>query len=483
MREHAWRAGLTCVLGMLLTTGCLERKSSRIGPNVNFGQEIRVGGGGVSAVELMFVIDNSGSMSQEQANLAVQIPALVRDLASPPDRDGDGSPDWNPAEQLRVGVVTTDVGTGNTQLPRSFCVPGGDDGGLQGGVFTWNEGDDADAFAASLRTVVEGLGTQGCAFEQPLEAAARAVARAPETGFPAADGLLAVIVVTDEEDCSVEDDDTFLGAAQAGALNVHCTRNRASLTPVSELLDRIRGERSESEFVFAAIAGFPRGLSGEETPGQILSRDDMQHREVILPNDILPEAVCEFTDASGESLGKAQPARRLAELAQALPDSVLTTICTDDFGPAIERIATRIGSQIPGVCLVRGLPADPDGRVPCEARVAMPEGMGCAARPGYFDVGVDENGAALCVMSQVGFEQPGGFFYDPDRDGCAQLVIAEDARPPLGAELTVECFVTLLAEDGALCARGSQCESGYCDPIGQVCGPLPASEPPLGGEG
>lgn len=482
MRDNAWRAGVTCVVGMLVMTGCLERKSGPIGPNVNFGQEIQVREDGVTSVEVLFVIDNSGSMSQEQANLAVQIPALVRDLASPPDRDGDGDPDWNPAEQLRIGIVTTDVGTGETQLPNSNCVPGGDDGSLRGGVFTWNEGDDPEAFAASLRTSVEDLGIRGCAFEQPLEAAERAVARSGENGFPSADGLLAVIVVTDEEDCSVVDDDGFLAAAEPGTLNVHCNRNRASLTPVEDLLDGIRGDRSESEFVFAAIAGFPRDLTGVETPGAILARDDMQHREVTLPLEgLVPEAVCEFANAAGESLGRAQPARRLTEMAQLVPDSVLTTICTDDFGPAIDRIATRIGAQIPGVCLVRELPVDDRGQVPCEARVTMPTGMGCDARPGYFDIGVDERGASLCVMSQVGFEQTGGFFYDADRDGCAQLVIAEDARPPFGANLSVECFVTLLSPDGDLCARGSQCESGYCDPIDRVCAPIPASEPPLGG--
>jgi hypothetical protein len=461
----------------------VERKAAPIGPNVNFGQEITVRNDGVSAVDVLFVIDDSGSMSQEQENLAVQIPALVRDLASPPDRDGDGNPDWNAAEQLRIGIATTDVGTGTASIPGSQCEPGGDDGALQGGVFTWEEGDDPDAFADSVRGVVQGLGITGCAFEQPLEAAARTIAHAPETGFPAADGLLAVIVVTDEEDCSVDDDGVFFSSAAEGTYNVHCTRYRDSLTPVDVLLDRVRGDRSESELVFAAIAGVPRDLTGEESPAEILALPGMQHNEVTLePEGLIPEAVCEFHDDTGASLGRAQPARRLVEFGALVPDSVLTTICTDDFGPAIDRIATRIGSQIPGVCLVRALPTDATGQVPCEARVTMPEGSGCDARPGYQDLGLDEEGRTLCAMSQVGFDESGGFFYDPDRDGCAQLVIAEDARPPFGAKLDVECFVTILAPDGELCARDTQCESGYCDRISRVCAPLPESpDPALGG--
>ena len=483
MRSNAMCVGVSCVLWLMMgASGCVERKAAPIGPNLNFGQEISVFGVGLTTVEVLFVIDNSGSMEQEQDNLAVQIPQLVRDLASPPDNDGDGMPDWNPVEQLRIGIATTDVGIGSASISGSECEPGGDDGALQGGVFTWQEGDDVNAFAESVRATVAGLGIRGCAFEQPLEAAARAVARAPETGFPSADGLLALIVVTDEEDCSIADDGAFFGGAAQGAYNVHCTRHRESLTPVAELLADIRGDRSEDELVFAAIAGVPRDLTGDESPAAILALPAMQHQEVMLPvQGLVPEKVCEFSEG-GVTLGRAQPARRLVELGALVPDSVLTTICTNDFGPAIARIASRIGAQIPGVCLVRALPADGTGRVPCELRVTLPEDMGCEVRPGYVDLGLDEEGRTLCEMSQVDAEQTGGFFYDPDRDGCAQLVIAEDAQPPAGASIKVECFVTILAPDGDLCARGAQCGSGYCDPIERICAPLPESIDPIAGD-
>lgn len=478
MRKSALFAVVTCALGGLVLGGCLERRSSPIGPNVGYGQGITVGGRGVNAVEVLFVIDNSGSMSQEQENLAVQIPALVRDLASPPDRDGDGDADWNPAELLRIGIITTDVGTGVTSISGSHCGLGGDDGRLEGGVFEWRAGDDPDAFAASVEGVVRGLGIDGCAFEQPLEAAARAIAHAPETGFPSDDGLLAVIVVTDEEDCSVADDDTFFGAAPSGTYNVHCTRNRDLLTPVSTLLAQIRGSRGDDQLVFAAIAGLPRGLTGDETPAALLAHRDMQHAEVDLePEGLQPRQVCEFLSPTmGTSLGKAQPARRLVELAGLLPEgeSVLTTICTDDFGPAIERIAGRIGRRVPGVCLVRELPVGVGDEVPCEATITLPDGQSCEGRPGYTSLGPDEDGLATCALAQVGVGESGGFYYVPaPEDGCAQLLIAEDAQPPLGSAVEVECFVSLLSPDGERCARDAQCESGWCDRVERVCAPLP----------
>jgi hypothetical protein len=469
------------------TMGCLERKGAPVGPNVGYGQEVSVGGPGVSAVDVLFVIDDSGSMEQEQANLAVQIPALVRDLASPPDRDGDGHPDWNAVEALRIGITTTDVGTGRVSIEGSHCAAGGDDGALRGGVFEWRAGDDPDAFAARVGSTVESLGITGCAFEQPLEAAARTVARADETGFPADDGLFAVIVVTDEEDCSVADDDAFFGAAEPASYNVHCPRHAATLTPVSELVAAIRGARAEDELVFAAIAGVPRELPRDASPGDVLAHPDMAYREVDTGRSGLRLApACELFDGRGELTGRADPARRLVEVADLVPGSVLTTICTDDFGPAIDEIGARIGERVPGVCLVREIPSTLGDRVPCEATVTLPPGEACDRFPGYAARGADdETGRAVCALAQVDAEEPSGFFYDPDRDGCPQIVITEDARPPVGAELRVECFFPLHEPRGAQCARDSQCETGYCDRIERVCADLPAlptdSGPATGG--
>jgi len=471
------RSGVLSVVACALVLGgCLERKSAPVGPNVGYGQEVQIGQGGVSAVDVLFVIDNSGSMAQEQDNLAVQIPSLVRDLASPPDDDGDGSPDWNAAEELRIGIVTTDTGTGSLTVDGSGCVAGGDGGALQGGVFTWREGDDPDAFAEGVRAAVAGLGTSGCPWEQPLEAAARAIERAGETGFPREDGLLALIVVTDEEDCSVDDDDAFFSSMTASSYNVFCGRNAASLTTVPELLERIRGDRDENELIYAAIAGVPVDVAPDADPASLLARSDMQFREGGDPRSPRAAAVC----GSDDDLGRADPARRLVEMAGYVPSSVLTTICTDDFGPAIAEIGARIGSQIPGVCLVRELPISLGERVPCEVSVQLPAGRGCDSMPGYAYLEPGDDGAEVCAVAQVPGGDGSGFYYDPGHAECPQLVITEDAQPPIGAVLSAECFFPLQMELGDLCARSSQCGSGYCDPITDACAELP---PPDGTTG
>ncbi len=479
-----WRViCVSMVLTLPMSAGCLERRGTAIGPNIGFGQDVSVGDFGVTRVDLLFVIDNSGSMSQEQDNLAVQIPALVRDLVSPPDHDADGEPDWAAVESLRIGIATTDVGTGSVMYPGSRCAPRGEDGALREGLFEWVSGDDPDALATDVERVVAGLGIGGCAFEQPLEAAMRATERARvEHDFPRDDSLFALVVVTDEEDCSVENDDAFFSDVMTMTANVHCSRRWDRLRPVSEVLASIRGEREPEMFLFAAIAGIPTGWAGDDI-GALLETEDMQYREYVDPSEGLRlRPACQEVTAEGEDLGKADPARRLAQLAQQSPDSVLTTICTEDFGPAVAEIGARIGSRLEGVCLVRALPTSESSGVPCRVQVTLPPGTPCSAHPGYTRFADDGEGREICAVAQVPFEGESGFFYqEGERGACPQLSLTADAHPPIRAVLRAECFAEILLEDGAQCARHSQCESGFCDGAIDACAPhpeLPGSEPP-----
>jgi hypothetical protein len=475
---------VACVLcSGAVVGGCLERSGAPIGPEIGFGQAVTIGGAGVSAVDLLFVIDDSGSMNEEQTALAREIPQLVRDLASPPDRDGDGAADWPAAESLRIAIANTDVGTGAIQYTNSHCTPGGDDGMLHGaGIYEWAPGQDADAFAAQVGAVVENIGIAGCAFEQQLEATGRALDRAKDGGFPREDALLAIILVTDEEDCSVVDDDAFFASVDRSAPNVHCTRNASGLTSVAALAEQLRGDRAVEDVVFAAITGIPRDLPPDVTPAQINALSAMQYEERVYDVSLEPRRVCEFIVPGGTSLGGAAPARRIVELAGHFPGSVLHSICTDDFGPAIEEIAARVGERIPGVCLVRALPDGRPGEVPCKVSVTLPEGEACSSHAGYSLLG-NEAGLDVCEVVQVeAGSGADGWYYDPADASCPQLVLTEASIPPLGSNITAECFFTVYRALGEQCARPSQCGSGWCDPFEQVCAPLPESEaPPTGG--
>lgn len=76
------------------------------------------------AVDLLFVVDNSGSMSEEQRKLAEALPQLVRVLTSgnrsgEPSPEGE-SPEFPPAKSLHLAVVTTDMGV-NGAPPQNSC--------------------------------------------------------------------------------------------------------------------------------------------------------------------------------------------------------------------------------------------------------------------------------------------------------------------------------------------------------------------------
>lgn len=211
---------------------------------------------GPSKIDILFVMDNSGSMGEEQAALAASIDGLVDGLEAV-----EGI-------SYRIGVTTTDVGNpwcGATSPEAGRLVATSCRARLGEFVFNGNPPADvtdvacldicnlddiaiaptpvADDPVPLSRPWIEGgngvtnlegvgvgdalrcmlpQGVGGCGFEQPLEAVARAIESSrvvgqPNYGFLRDDAHLAIILVTDEADCSNNDVQTiFLGADQGG---------------------------------------------------------------------------------------------------------------------------------------------------------------------------------------------------------------------------------------------------------------------------
>lgn len=166
-----------------------------------------------SRIDLLFVVDDSSSMAGEQAALAAGFPALVDVLEG---LEG-GLPD------LHIGVVSTNVGAAG-QPGVAGCGRAGDDGRLQvpaactgldgsfisdlsdrrGGRIRNYAGELDERFACLAQ-----LGTDGCGFEMPLEAMYRALQPGVNPGFLRDDAYLAVVFVTDEDDCSTDEASLF----------------------------------------------------------------------------------------------------------------------------------------------------------------------------------------------------------------------------------------------------------------------------------
>lgn len=193
----------------------------------------------VQDIDFLVVVDNSGSMRENQTLFAQELEYLFSNLVSPPDLNGDGLPDQNPVRSIHFGVVSTDLGGPEGLL--ADCADRGDDGFLnpiQFGPATSARGltpgiqptfcRNSDLRSAFLRLDASHsnieqftqlaqcsvlIDTFGCGIEQPLEAAYRALvlhradahpdASGPASGFLRDDSLLVILVLSDEEDGSV----------------------------------------------------------------------------------------------------------------------------------------------------------------------------------------------------------------------------------------------------------------------------------------
>lgn len=159
-------------------------------------------------MDILFVIDDSGSMGEEQANLAENFPLFV-DVLNSFKSDGGTPIDYH------LGVTTTSV----TKSWTTLFIPGGQTGpsgalinngcAVPGKWLTRDDTNVSDTFSC----VAQAVG--GANEEMPLEALRLAVseriADGANTGFFREDALLAIVVLTDEDDCSRTDDNFNLG--------------------------------------------------------------------------------------------------------------------------------------------------------------------------------------------------------------------------------------------------------------------------------
>jgi hypothetical protein len=460
MRRQAIR-WVTCVSSLALSLaigGCLERDLGELDPKVGRVLDQGVSTGGVTDVDLLLVVDDSTSMREEQELLRREIPNLVRGLTEPPDEDGDGEPDWPAVESLRVAVVTSDMGTngielrglGGCGLDSTLMDPYGPDGRFRQDlscdpsgslIQSWQTGENVDAFVDRVGCVAN-AGIRGCGFEQPLLAGARALSRSAETGFPRDEALLAVLVLTDEEDCSVGDPEAFYADVPVGnamALNQYCVDNPSLLASAVSLAQDLSAGRDQSGFVFAAITGVPVSVAGE-SPETILRDPGMEYVfDSTAPLGLRP--ACVATNDDGTERSNATPARRVVEVAAQIDDALVRSICEDDFRPAIAELTRRIGRELEGVCLDRGLVPAEDGSVDCVVQELLPEGMRCDALPGRSDLGTDpETGRTECLVDQVPGGAGSGWSYEL-LDGCSEIRFTPDAVPPLGTRVEFKCLV------------------------------------------
>ena len=177
--------------------------------------------------DILWVVDDSVSMEQE-------IPQLIANSAAFLD------PLLSNGVDFHIGVTTTDLNPDNP-----------DAGALVGPVITSSTPDSAAEFQAQLD-----VGTDGSDLEMglaaPLAALLPPLVDTANAGFLRADASLAIIVVSDENDCS------GLGDGETGE---DCYNRYDELTPVEDLVAELRAIKQGS-------AG-PLSLSGLVGPDYV----------------------------------------------------------------------------------------------------------------------------------------------------------------------------------------------------------------------
>ncbi len=218
-----------------------------------------------SKIDLLFMVDNSSSMADKQQILANVVPSLLQTLSRPgcvdsatgkrmgvQNSNGECPPGSRlasmPATDVHVGLISSSLGShGNTQIcdDNSASAPAdshnNDNGRLltrgsmpSAGFLTWTAGEDTAAVTQTLANAVATAGQHGCGYEAQLESVYRflvdpeppasveiardngvdvikkrgvdAVILQQRAAFLRPDSLVVVVLVSDEDDCSLNED-------------------------------------------------------------------------------------------------------------------------------------------------------------------------------------------------------------------------------------------------------------------------------------
>ena len=395
MRHAAIATSFVSLVTAGLLAGCPDRSISEVDP-----QQGRVEAKDIPVnvnrdVDILFLIDDSPSMADKQANLATNFPKFIDVLSTiqgglpnvhiavvTSDMGSKGADDPAPAQ----GIGTIGSGgcsglgkAGNMQL---FGAPvaGGqylsdirvEPSGVRQGNYT---GTLNDAFAKMAKA-----GAGGCGFEQHLEAVKQALqpTNVMNQGFLRPDAFLAVVFIADEDDCSMSHanmlapENSTLGPQQSfrctrfgivcddggttsAAMNVpgvktKCHPNDASpyLTKVDDYVKFLKGLKSDPKKVIVA------GIMGKPDTFEVEMRAPPKSTTKI---PALAHS-CTYNGATGVEV--ADPPIRLKFFLDQFPNrSTFSQICQQDLSGGLQQIGDLLKTVIGDPC-IEGKLADVD---------------------------------------------------------------------------------------------------------------------------
>ncbi len=409
------------------------------------------------ALDLLFVVDNSETMGDKQPALEHSLQRLLSNL----EFGRSGLPD------LHVGVVSTDMGVGDN--PVAGCDFAGDGGTLQNTprlsgcsaprdryLSDYSDGlgrvtnYEAESLTSAFSCIAQ-LGTNGCGFEQPLEAMRKALDHSnPENnGFVRPGAALGIIFMTDEDDCSVFDNGMFApeldGTGQVSKFR--CFRNGVTC-PGDDV--RIAGEftnciaKSDSQFMpyVAEYASFLSDLKFD--PEQIVVTGiigDSELVEVEVDFDDQPQLVPACEDQDGAI---AYPAVRLQQFLRASQfGGEISSLCQGQPLSALDTAARKLRKALGTSCVdgtLRDLdPDEPGLQYDCLVYDLAPDGTRTEIPECPEPNRVSASEVVPCYAIKTGPEECGDF---PPQQLALQVWRGTwNAPQPAGTHTLGECLV------------------------------------------
>ncbi len=428
------------LIGLFVTAACSTTNDAGEDAGADSDKDGEVGPEYVelNGVDILVVLDGAGAMDQNSAILATGVFTLVEHLCDPVS--GSDYP-YPAVDEVRVGVISSNLGlqygpehstdgfpygsevcTGqpdkgdngrfHTSMPSTvtiesgripcqkdaiqcpeewfckegYCVSPPGNAELincpqlldSGRAWTESAGANNNEHLAAQAACLATVQLSSCPIEQQLEAPIVALTRDDQSDFLVKDHLLVVLVVTDEEDCSIADKGLFDtpewrsgarvvdGDPESGLINTAC--NLPESNEDSFLFDTNRFGETVAELkggwknvFFAAIAGVPHG---EDSPCQgrgdkiesCLDADEMKLEVVTFGSEQNSSSFRSFRPActrekSGVVVTSARPGRRYVEVAQSFGAyGFVSSICNEDWTPVMLDIARMIAQVLAPSC-------------------------------------------------------------------------------------------------------------------------------------
>lgn len=488
---------------LVLLVACVSRDASGTGPCIFSDYQFRSTLLPDDTLDLLLVIDNSEGMARAQADLARQLPRFLDVITS--GRSPQGTR-FEPLRRIRAGVVSADLGTGGFEHSSCEEPNFGDDGILYRDRCDVNAPpflhfrvgeSDAELFTEQAQCLAT-LGEDGCRFQQPLDAALKALSSArseilfvngsrghvdgANEGFRREDAFLSVVFLTSGDDCSAENPDVF---NEASATYTHpdmsrrCVRHPEALHSLERYIDGFHQIISPERLFVTIIAGIPPDLlpsAGERPDYEQLLNDERMEPGPDPRDPSRLRASCQ-----GPDMQRAHAPRRLIEVSQALEadyvDVTFGSVCSVRDS-ALDELAEGIAARrrIPP-CFNLPLPKDRAGRARCSIIEVMPLGATCEEQSTLgVAFGVDYDRREICQVCQLDAEgrvidlHPGcagatsGWYYDDVNvvRGCERRphrVVFVGGEASEGALMRLECLPRSItaAGIGESCRESSDC--------------------------